>query len=398
MHKRLEEISKAYGKEPTNCNEMCEAIIAYVNSINPQSLVGLAFEVQYSENVSNSHSCPHNGVQNFSGDKNKPRSYPGLSGRIWYRFSDRVSGFSSNIIERALVHTGTGGGGSYGGPYTNADSATYKCRCAGLKVDELQIFSMDVKIFLDDFPAVKNNIDQHFTFNILQNKRPEFKFSYNYLDESVLEQDRKIIEMSKNLDKMPKLIGIVGLIGSGKSTVANNLKNNFAYKEYAFAAKLKSVVCTIFGWSPKMVAGITEESREWRMKVDEWWAERLGIPHFTPRWALQNIGTDLFRQHFHDEIWIASLEKSLDNITDKVIISDCRFPNEIDMIHRLGGIVIRVSRDDPDWIITGDIPADIHESEVSWMGGDIDYIIDNNGSLDQLKTNIRKMFEHLLSK
>jgi hypothetical protein len=64
--------------------------------------------------------------------------------------------------------------------------------------------------------------------------------------------------------------------------------------------------------------GTTEESREWRETIDEWWSDKLMIQHFTPRWAMQNIGTELFRQHFNTDIWIFALEKKLKNIEEQL--------------------------------------------------------------------------------
>ena len=60
-----------------------------------------------------------------------------------------------------------------------------------------------------------------------------------------------------------------------------------------------------------MLEGSTHESRQWREKVDTWWAEKLNRPGFTPRIALQLVGTDLWRNQFNDGIWLLSFEKKL---------------------------------------------------------------------------------------
>jgi hypothetical protein len=74
------------------------------------------------------------------------------------------------------------------------------------------------------------------------------------------------------------------------------------------------------------------------------------MPHLTPRWVLQYWGTEVCRKGFHDNIWITSLENKLRNSKDNIVISDCRFPNEIKAIHNAGGIIIRVKRgEDPEW-------------------------------------------------
>lgn len=107
------------------------------------------------------------------------------------------------------------------------------------------------------------------------------------------------------------IIGFVGLIGSGKDTCADILVSEGGFKRVSFATTLKDAVSAVFGWDREALEGNTEESRAWREEVDEWWAEKLGMPKLTPRWVLQYWGTDVLRKGFHDDIWIASLESKL---------------------------------------------------------------------------------------
>ena len=136
------------------------------------------------------------------------------------------------------------------------------------------------------------------------------------------------------------IIGICGLIGAGKDTAADYLVNLHHFRRESFANTLKDAVSQVFGWDRVMLEGRTKHSREWREQVDSWWAERLGMPELTPRWVLQQWGTEVCRRGFHDDIWIASLENKLRNTTDDVVITDCRFPNEIKAIKAAGGKVI----------------------------------------------------------
>jgi ferredoxin len=59
------------------------------------------------------------------------------------------------------------------------------------------------------------------------------------------------------------IIGICGLIGSGKGTVADVLVDQ-GFTKVSFADKLKDGVSTIFGWNRAMLEGDTDESRQWR--------------------------------------------------------------------------------------------------------------------------------------
>lgn len=204
------------------------------------------------------------------------------------------------------------------------------------------------------------------------------------------------------------LIGVVGFISSGKDTVADYLQNFHEFRRESFASTLKDAVAAVFGWDRTLLEGRTKEAREWRETVDPWWAERLSMPTLTPRWVLQYWGTEVCRKSFHDDIWIASLENKLRNSRDNVVISDCRFPNEIAAIKRQGGKIFWVQRGPlPDWYSTakaanqGDIKAinelkalGIHSSETAWIGTEVDVVVDNNGLISQLYTNLETIVKN----
>jgi hypothetical protein len=194
------------------------------------------------------------------------------------------------------------------------------------------------------------------------------------------------------------IIGVCGFIGSGKDTIADYLVNFHEFRRESFATTLKDAVAAVFGWDRTMLEGRTKEAREWREQVDPWWAARLDMPTRTPRWVLQYWGTEVCRKAFHDDIWIASLENKLRNSKDHVVISDCRFPNEISSIKNAGGQIIWVHRGDlPEWYETA-VDANrgsnvalnelkrlkIHASETAWVGTEFDAIIDNNSTIDAL--------------
>lgn len=211
------------------------------------------------------------------------------------------------------------------------------------------------------------------------------------------------------------IIGVCGLIGSGKDTIADYLVNIHEFRRDSFAATLKDAVAAVFGWDRDMLEGRTRSSREWREQPDAWWSQRLQC-RVTPRWVLQHWGTDVCRNHFHDDIWIASLENKLRQSTDHTVISDCRFPNEIQAIRNQGGHVIRVTRGaEPEWYAdckTVNCGPDgtatwnsaknrldrwqIHASETAWIGTKFDAVIDNNGTLDELYRQINDLLRDLL--
>lgn len=208
------------------------------------------------------------------------------------------------------------------------------------------------------------------------------------------------------------IIGFVGFIGSGKDTAADYLVNFYGFRRDSFANTLKDAVAAVFGWDRTLLEGRTAQAREWREQVDPWWSERLHMPKLTPRWVLQYWGTEVCRTAFHDDIWIASLENKMRKTTDNIVISDVRFPNEIRAIHNAGGQVVRVCRGaNPEWyddaLIVNQGPTNmnwslskmrmeqrgIHASETAWIGKGIDLEIDNNGTIDDLFSQIKGLVE-----
>lgn len=207
-----------------------------------------------------------------------------------------------------------------------------------------------------------------------------------------------------------KIIGVCGLIGSGKDTIADYLCTFHGFKRVSFAASLKGAVAAVFGWDPVMLEGSTKMSREWREQKDVWWTERLGMD-ITPRRVLQYWGTDVLRNHFHTDIWVASVENKLRQSKDNIVITDCRFANEVNAIKGAGGTTLRVIRgDQPEWYDAavsynkgewGNVPWSlskaqldrnhVHASEYSSVGLNYDYYIDNNGTIDDLHQKIKSI-------
>ena len=182
------------------------------------------------------------------------------------------------------------------------------------------------------------------------------------------------------------IIGVVGFIGSGKGTVGDILEREHGYKKFAFADALKDAVAGIFLWPRGLLEGDTNASRAFRERVDVWWSHKLGY-EVTPRLILQKFGTEACRNGIADNIWIAALEKRIHGYED-VVITDCRFPNEIDFIRSAGGVIIRVKRgDDP----SPEELSKMHISETAWNNYVPDLTIHNEGSKDDLKENVKNI-------
>ena len=201
------------------------------------------------------------------------------------------------------------------------------------------------------------------------------------------------------------IIGICGFIGSGKDTAADYLVGFHGFRRDSFANTLKDAVSAVFGWDRELIEGRTPEARAWREQVDPWWSKRLNMPNLTPRWILQYWGTDVLRNHFHDDIWIAALEARLARRANDTVISDVRFPNEIKAIRAQGGKIVWIQRGTiPHWYDiackanSGDtvsqqwlVDHSIHASETSWAGAEFNMVIDNNERIEDLYATLKTL-------
>lgn len=197
------------------------------------------------------------------------------------------------------------------------------------------------------------------------------------------------------------IIGLVGFIGSGKGTVGDILADEYGFQRESFAKSVKDALAPIFGWERSLLEGDTVQSRAFREQPDAYWSNIMGRD-FTPREALQLMGTEAGRNVFHPAIWVHSLERRLTE-GKNYVITDTRFPNELEMIRRIGGKIVRVKRgEEPVWwgeaVATNMLSGgknqklknypDIHYSEWAWLGSHMDVTIENDGTLQQLRAAI----------
>lgn len=195
----------------------------------------------------------------------------------------------------------------------------------------------------------------------------------------------QVYEELRNRGKADRLVlvGVAGFQGSGKDSVASVLTDKFGFERRAFADVLKVACRAIFGFSHEQVHG-THADKE---AVDPFWG-------FSPRWALQRVGTEGLRRVVADDVWVRALERRLP-ATGLVVVPDVRFPNEVDMIRRLGGEVWLVERAPRRswWERLVDRACDLlgftHASErLPHRPGLFDRVVDNRGDLGHLRENV----------
>lgn len=176
------------------------------------------------------------------------------------------------------------------------------------------------------------------------------------------------------------LIGISGKKYSGKSTAARVLSYDFCFDETTFAEPLKQAVAILFNWGHLDLNNGPEKE-----VVDPRW----GV---SPRFVLQNMGTDYLRNTFCDDFFLRNLQNRLvDKQPSLLVISDVRFPNEVEYIKNKGGYVWRIERPGLTY------PKDQHPSETAlddYQG--FDQVIMNDGNVEDFRRKITEVYEGLL--
>jgi hypothetical protein len=183
---------------------------------------------------------------------------------------------------------------------------------------------------------------------------------------------------------MYNLICIIGNIGVGKSTVADIIKK-YDYTELTFAGPVKEIGL-ILGFDYKNLYG----SQEDKLELNKFWG--VSGREFMQKFAT-NIMRDELSNHINmnmdgKTIWVRLCEKKILNLLEqnkKILVSDGRFPDEINMIKNLGGIIIKINRKNK---------YDIqHQSESYIDKLKADFIINNDGTLEELEENIIKIIQ-----
>lgn len=172
-------------------------------------------------------------------------------------------------------------------------------------------------------------------------------------------------------------IGILGCLGSGKTTAAKYIQQHYQYKLLSVAEPLRKIGL-IFGFTPQQIYG----SQQDKLEVHPRW----GI---SSRRFLQVMGTEVFREYVPQVlpdmkiqygVWIDLMVHKIQTYKYQRVVTDIRFPDEVKMVKDMGGIVIRLKRNAPHLTDS----SNQHISEQLVDQPDVDYEFDNNGTLDEL--------------
>lgn len=182
------------------------------------------------------------------------------------------------------------------------------------------------------------------------------------------------------------LIGLIGRTNSGKNTTAKFLQEQYDFLHLSFAKALKDATAAIFNFPRNLLEGDTNEGRLWRELPDQYWSEKLNIQNFTPRLALQMIGSDVMRDHFNKDIWIYNLETKLQT-NQNIVVSDIRYHNEYDLIKKYCGTIVKIIRPDEKYLL--------HKSEQYIDEFPFNYIIYNKSSIQDLQKKLNILYEKI---
>ena len=177
------------------------------------------------------------------------------------------------------------------------------------------------------------------------------------------------------------LVGFAGRMGAGKTAAAAAVAGGGHAVRCSFAEPLRRVLAALTGVPPELTRTAAHKARRipgWDMTVGQ---------------ALQKLGTDAIRNHFHADAWvIAALGEydravgSRDGLPQVWVFDDVRFPNEVQAILDRGGRVFRVVR--PDAPPAAETRDPGHPSETALDATALPVIV-NAGSLDAFTAAVR---------
>ncbi len=189
--------------------------------------------------------------------------------------------------------------------------------------------------------------------------------------------------------KLFRVIGVCGRRRSGKDTLAGILHDLYGYENVKISSDLKNALKILFGFDNEQIEGNLKDV------VDERW----GV---SPRQAMQFIGTEVMQYKIREllpnmgrKFWIKGfINKHIDGRLDDrlLVITDIRFLHEYDELKRYlhnDLLMLRVERDERN--VTSLL--DEHSSEQEFLNIPVSHIICNNGSKDDLRKCVIRLFE-----
>lgn len=194
------------------------------------------------------------------------------------------------------------------------------------------------------------------------------------------------------------ILGLISPAGGGKDTVAHYLKQ-YGYERVSLADEVRKDMLELVDIPEEYL----ERYKDKQLRlVSGQWDEQVG--YFSIRKFLQKYATDIVRERFDEDYWIRrallntfTVEASLDgHRTQKIVVTDVRFQNEIDYIRAQGGLIVYIDREG----YGGKIKK--HKSELLANDSSIrqkaDLTINNLGTLKDLEKEVLTLSKTLSEK
>lgn len=198
-----------------------------------------------------------------------------------------------------------------------------------------------------------------------------------------------------------KLIGLGGKLRAGKDAVADYLEWEHGYVKLGMSDALNEALLKLNPWIPRELYGPVPGTTvpNWPIRYKdlhdiEGYVEAKKNPEV--RRLLQVLGTEVGRDMIDPDVWVRIAEKKIREHWangKSVVITAMRFPNEIEMLNRLGGFSAWIERPDEQRFYTTpgtDVNISQHASENSVSAKDFQYVLNNDGTLKQLYRKVEK--------
>lgn len=193
-----------------------------------------------------------------------------------------------------------------------------------------------------------------------------------------------------------EIIALSGYARSGKDEAAKVLVEEFGFTRVAFADKLRDFLYALNPIVSKAsdFANEFDDGRPLLLQpvIDHYGWDGYKASPFGPeiRRLLQRLGTEAGRQVLGDNIWIDAALTGFDDDA-RLVVTDCRFPNEAEAIRERGGYIVRVTREGVGPAVGQD--GKVHPSETSLDDWKFDYRISNDSTLETYRETLRKFMD-----
>ena len=210
------------------------------------------------------------------------------------------------------------------------------------------------------------------------------------------------------------IIGISGRIGSGKDTVGSIIQYLTFCKDYNSTDVSYEDFTNSVGWVPtweikkfagklKTVASLLTSIPVEKFEDQEFKQKHMGLQwKMTYREFLQKLGTEAMRNGLHTNVWVNALfadykpeSTGYNYFYPQWVITDMRFPNEMEAVEEREGLTIRVVRSFNHKMgskETGTLDlTPLHPSETALDDAVFDYEIINDGTIEDLVEKVREI-------